>query len=229
MVYVVVAFLLARKAGWCIGFTILALVAGLVPLLIFWVERRVVQQAPGREPRPGTGGTRPERVTTAFVLGGGGVLGAVEVGMLRALFERDLRPDLVLGTSIGAFNGALVAQSARPRRRRAAHRAVAVGEPAPRGRVRRPAAAHRPPRGRLRHPPLVRRAAAAAARRRARRPHLRGAAGPLPGLRGQHRALRRALVHHRPGRGRGDGQRRRTRAAAAGRGRTTSTTSTAAS
>jgi NTE family protein len=48
-------------------------------------------------------------VTTAFVLGGGGVLGAVEVGMLRALLERDLRPDLVLGTSIGAFNGALVA------------------------------------------------------------------------------------------------------------------------
>jgi NTE family protein len=49
-------------------------------------------------------------VTTAFALGGGGVLGAVEVGMLRALLERDLRPDLVLGTSIGAFNGALVAR-----------------------------------------------------------------------------------------------------------------------
>jgi NTE family protein len=49
-------------------------------------------------------------VTTAFVLGGGGVLGAVEVGMLRALFERDIAPDLVLGTSIGAFNGALVAR-----------------------------------------------------------------------------------------------------------------------
>ena len=48
-------------------------------------------------------------MTTAFVLGGGGVLGAVEVGMLRALLERDLTPDLVLGTSIGAFNGALVA------------------------------------------------------------------------------------------------------------------------
>ena len=44
---------------------------------------------------------------TAFVLGGGGVLGAVEVGMLRALLERGIRPDLVLGTSIGAFNGAL--------------------------------------------------------------------------------------------------------------------------
>jgi NTE family protein len=49
-------------------------------------------------------------VTTAFVLGGGGVLGAVEVGMLRALLERGIVPDLVLGTSIGALNGAMVAR-----------------------------------------------------------------------------------------------------------------------
>jgi NTE family protein len=45
----------------------------------------------------------------AFVLGGGGVLGAVEVGMLRALFRAGFRPDTVVGTSIGAVNGALVA------------------------------------------------------------------------------------------------------------------------
>jgi NTE family protein len=45
----------------------------------------------------------------AFVLGGGGVLGAVEVGMVRALFRAGYRPDLVVGTSIGAVNGALVA------------------------------------------------------------------------------------------------------------------------
>ena len=45
----------------------------------------------------------------AFVLGGGGVLGAVEVGMLRALFRAGIQPDMVLGTSIGAVNGALVA------------------------------------------------------------------------------------------------------------------------
>jgi NTE family protein len=45
----------------------------------------------------------------AFVLGGGGVLGAVEVGMLRALFRAGIRPDLVVGTSIGAVNGVLVA------------------------------------------------------------------------------------------------------------------------
>lgn len=49
-------------------------------------------------------------MVTAYVLGGGGVLGAVEVGMLRALLERDLVPDLVLGTSVGALNGALVAR-----------------------------------------------------------------------------------------------------------------------
>ncbi len=49
-------------------------------------------------------------MTTAYVLGGGGVLGAVEVGMLRALLERNLTPDLVLGTSVGALNGAMVAR-----------------------------------------------------------------------------------------------------------------------
>ncbi len=51
---------------------------------------------------------------TAFVLGGGGVLGAVEVGMLRALLERGVTPDLVLGTSVGALNGALVASDPTP-------------------------------------------------------------------------------------------------------------------
>ncbi|MBK5110574.1 MAG: patatin-like phospholipase family protein [Thermoleophilia bacterium] len=45
----------------------------------------------------------------AFVLGGGGIQGAAEVGMLLALAEADLRPDLILGTSIGAINGALFA------------------------------------------------------------------------------------------------------------------------
>jgi NTE family protein len=48
-------------------------------------------------------------VTTAFVLGGGGLLGAHEVGMLRALAEAGIRPDIVVGTSIGAVNGAFIA------------------------------------------------------------------------------------------------------------------------
>jgi NTE family protein len=49
------------------------------------------------------------RSDVAFVLGGGGVLGAHEVGMLRALAERAIAPDLILGTSVGAINGALFA------------------------------------------------------------------------------------------------------------------------
>lgn len=44
-----------------------------------------------------------------FVLGGGGVLGAVEIGMLRALLEADIVPDVIVGTSIGALNGSLLA------------------------------------------------------------------------------------------------------------------------
>ncbi|MBE1471765.1 patatin-like phospholipase family protein [Kibdelosporangium phytohabitans] len=45
----------------------------------------------------------------AFVLGGGGSLGAGQVGMLRALAERSITPDLAVGTSVGSVNGALLA------------------------------------------------------------------------------------------------------------------------
>jgi NTE family protein len=47
--------------------------------------------------------------TVAFVLSGGASLGAIQVGMLRALYERGIRPDLIVGTSAGALNGAYVA------------------------------------------------------------------------------------------------------------------------
>jgi NTE family protein len=48
-------------------------------------------------------------LTTAFVLSGGASLGAVEVGMLRGLTEAGIRPDMLLGTSVGALNAAYVA------------------------------------------------------------------------------------------------------------------------
>ena len=48
-------------------------------------------------------------MTTAFVLSGGGSLGAVQVGMLQALAERDVRPDLLVGTSAGALNASYLA------------------------------------------------------------------------------------------------------------------------
>jgi NTE family protein len=55
--------------------------------------------------------TDPSRPNVAFVLGGGGHNGAAEVGMLQALLERDIHPDLVVGTSVGALNGAAIAAS----------------------------------------------------------------------------------------------------------------------
>ncbi|MGH3274151.1 MAG: patatin-like phospholipase family protein [Streptosporangiaceae bacterium] len=60
-----------------------------------------------RTPDPRLPGADPARV--AFVLGGGGVLGATQVGMLRALLAAGRTPSLVVGTSVGALNGAAIA------------------------------------------------------------------------------------------------------------------------
>jgi len=46
------------------------------------------------------------RARTAWVFAGGGSLGAVQVGMLKALIRQKVRPDLVVGASVGAINGA---------------------------------------------------------------------------------------------------------------------------
>src|SRR5918995_6864867 len=51
----------------------------------------------------------PDRPRTAFVLSGGGNQAVSQVGMLRALLERNIVPDVVIGTSAGALNGAVLA------------------------------------------------------------------------------------------------------------------------
>ncbi len=43
-------------------------------------------------------------MAAAFVLSGGGSLGVVQVGMLRALAARGIQPDLLIGTSVGALD-----------------------------------------------------------------------------------------------------------------------------
>ena len=48
-------------------------------------------------------------MTTAFVLSGGGSLGAIQVGGLRALHEAGITPDLIVGSSAGAVNGGWLA------------------------------------------------------------------------------------------------------------------------
>ncbi len=56
-----------------------------------------------------------------FVLGGGGSLGAVQVGMLQALAELPLHPDVVVGTSVGSLNGAVVALDPKGAANRLSH------------------------------------------------------------------------------------------------------------
>lgn len=50
MVYLVVAFLLTQKAKWTIPQFLVLLVAGLVPGLIFWVERRAAARLRAENP-----------------------------------------------------------------------------------------------------------------------------------------------------------------------------------
>jgi NTE family protein len=55
------------------------------------------------------GGMPQEGHEVAWVLGGGGLRGAAEVGMAKALAAHGRQPDLIVGTSIGALNGAVLA------------------------------------------------------------------------------------------------------------------------
>jgi NTE family protein len=48
---------------------------------------------------------------TGFVLSGGANQGVAQVGMLRALFERGITPDVIVGTSSGALNAAAIART----------------------------------------------------------------------------------------------------------------------
>ncbi|HEX3270282.1 MAG TPA: patatin-like phospholipase family protein [Ktedonobacterales bacterium] len=47
---------------------------------------------------------------TAFVLSGGGARGALQVGAVRALLEAGIQPDVLIGTSIGAWNASVLAR-----------------------------------------------------------------------------------------------------------------------
>jgi NTE family protein len=59
--------------------------------------------------RRATRGRSAGRPQEAFVLSGGGSLGAAQVGALRALLEAGNKPDLVVGCSVGALNAAALA------------------------------------------------------------------------------------------------------------------------
>ena len=51
----------------------------------------------------------PEQFKKVLVFQGGGALGAYQLGVFRALHEKNIAPDWVIGTSIGAINGGIIA------------------------------------------------------------------------------------------------------------------------
>lgn len=55
---------------------------------------------------PSTGEAAPR---PALVLGGGGALGVIQAAYIEAAFELGFRPEIVVGTSVGAMNGAWIA------------------------------------------------------------------------------------------------------------------------
>ncbi|MDQ4024750.1 MAG: patatin-like phospholipase family protein [Actinomycetota bacterium] len=82
---------------------------------------------------------RQDRV--AFVLSGGGPLGALQVGALRALYEHNVVPDLLVGTSVGAINAAFLAfnpGAEGPREMEKLWLSMTEGELFPPGRFRAP-------------------------------------------------------------------------------------------
>ena len=71
--------------------------------------------------------------TTAFVLSCGASLGAIQAGMLMALYERQLSPDLIIAASVGSLNGAFIAS--RPQAPATASQLAAVWDQLSRGDV----------------------------------------------------------------------------------------------
>lgn len=75
--------------------------------------RRLRPDNTGERPSEQRHGTSPPP-QTAFVLAGGGNRGAIQVGMLRALSGAGIRPDFVVGASVGAINAAAYAADPSP-------------------------------------------------------------------------------------------------------------------
>lgn len=69
-------------------------------------------------------GDDAHRSTVALALGGGGLRGFAHVGVLRALDEAGIKPDIVVGTSAGAVVGAAYASGLTPGQIESAGRAV---------------------------------------------------------------------------------------------------------
>ena len=74
--------------------------------------RSLAEIAPSPRPSPKGGGE--ERPVIGLALGGGGLRGYAHIGVLRALEEAGIKPDIIVGTSAGALVGAAYASGMTP-------------------------------------------------------------------------------------------------------------------
>jgi NTE family protein len=81
-------------------------------------EKKSANRGPARDAaKSGKGGARCTPIEqVVLVLQGGGALGAYQAGVYQGLVESGVEPDWVIGTSIGAINGALIAGNAPAQR-----------------------------------------------------------------------------------------------------------------
>jgi NTE family protein len=78
------------------------------------MAKQAPSHAPGDSPEPSHGEDIAGQIV--LVLQGGGALGAYQAGVYEALHEAHVEPDWVIGTSIGAINGAIIAGNPREQR-----------------------------------------------------------------------------------------------------------------
>jgi NTE family protein len=80
---------------------------GLLLIAVIWPVLAAAQTQ--AEPRPDAEHAVAKRPTVGLVLGGGGARGGAHVGVIAVLEEAGIRPDLIVGTSMGAIVGGLYA------------------------------------------------------------------------------------------------------------------------
>lgn len=88
-----------------------------------WIDRffHVIALLPPYRPAPAktrASATPNAQARTVFVLLGGGSRGAAQAGALAVVLEHGLRPDVLIGVSAGAWNGAYLAANPTPERAR---------------------------------------------------------------------------------------------------------------
>jgi NTE family protein len=106
----------AAITSFAVVFTIFVVVTVVLLVLVirFIIQRASLARAAWLGPQAESDGEEEEeaeddRPTTALVLAGGGIRGAVQIGMLQVLAEHDFVPDRIYGSSVGAINGAAFA------------------------------------------------------------------------------------------------------------------------